>query len=73
MVLVKAGSGSAEVENILLHIEADFEMSVFAIFLRLFKLIWLLVKAVSGSAEVEKGPLVCGLQELPANCTDEIV
>ena len=66
---MKAGSGSAEVENILLHIEADFEMSVF---LRFFKL-WLLVKAGSGSAEVEKGPLVCGLQELPANCTDEIV
>ena len=69
---MKAGSSSAEVENILLHIEADFEMSVFAICLRFFKL-WLLVKAVSGSAEVEKGPLVCGLQELPANCTDEIV
>ena len=69
---MKAGNGSAEVENILLHIEADFEMSVFAIFLCFFKL-WLLVKAVSGSAEVEKGPLVCGLQELPANCTDEIV
>ena len=69
---MKAGSGSAEVENILLHIEADFKMSVFAIFLRFFKL-WLLVKAGSGSAEVEKGPLVCGLQELPANCTDEIV
>ena len=69
---MKAGSGSAEVENILPHIEADFEMSVFSSFLRFFKL-WLLVKAVSGSAEVEKGPLVCGLQELPANCTDEIV
>ena len=34
---MKAGSGSAEVENTLLHIEADFEMSVFAIFLRFFQ------------------------------------